>query len=245
MTTLCKDIPRTHFDGTTSVKRKDSAETALAAANRWLQEQANGWCDLGVCSVGKCNGVLSNVRVKVVSETADSCEIEFSADIACECPAVQPPPTPAQVQAAVASKLAILTHYNELIAIPVPEPELSAFRTMREGMKQWLLAEIATLTTTPAEADEFWKKVCDFAVAAGLGYIIEKIIGGVAGKALGPVVHILGDPTPIGGVDIETVDTLVVRNPPHCYKITWYRTRWSDELLWGPVRIKIERIPCD
>jgi len=83
--TLCKDLPKVNFVGTTSIKRK-AEEAAMAAAHRWLKEQANGWCEDGLCSNGKCEGVLSKVRIKVLSETADAAKIEFDVDIACECP---------------------------------------------------------------------------------------------------------------------------------------------------------------
>ncbi|MEP7029490.1 MAG: hypothetical protein ABI830_01000 [Pseudolabrys sp.] len=149
------------------------------------------------------------------------------------------------MQQAVLDKLAILTHFNELIATPVPEPELSAFKAIRESMKGWLLAEITALTATPLGASKVWKEILTGIAAAGLGYVIEKIVGGVFGKILGPIGHILADPSTISGVDTEIIDTLIVRNPPdNCYKITWYRTRWPVELMWGPVRMKVEQIPC-
>jgi hypothetical protein len=149
---------------------------------------------------------------------------------------------------AVRSKFILLTHYNELIAAPVPEPELSAFIQMREAIKQWLLGEISSLTTTPAAESEFWAKVRAFGIAVIVGTAIEKILEGlgakVAGKALGPLAHILLDPSEIGGVDVQVVDSLDVKKPPNCYRIIWFRTKYSDELIWGPIRIKIEKIPC-
>jgi hypothetical protein len=156
---------------------------------------------------------------------------------------IPPQTAPGGGQTAIEAKLRILTHFNELLAIPVPEPEFSVFRAVRDSIKPWLLAEIQTLTANPADAEEFWKRAGDFLVAVGIGVLIEKLIP-VVGKALGPIAHILADPTPIGGVDNQTIDTLDVLNPPRCYRITWYRTKWSDEMQWGSVRIKIERIPC-
>lgn len=249
MATLCKDLPKTRFEGTATIKKKDAKEPGMSAALRYLTEQADGWCKSGLCSNGKCQGVMSNTHVKLVSETANECTIEFGVDISCECPPVAeaPAPTPAplttpQPQQAVAEKLKVLAHYNELIAQPVPEPELSAFRQMREAMKQALKVEMAPLTATPEKEGEFWKELAKFIVIEGIGEILKKLLG----VPLGPLVHILGDPSPISGVETQEIDTLIIRKPPDsCYKITWYRTRWADELMWGPVRIKIEKIPCD
>lgn len=253
MATLCRDMPKTHFDGTTTIKKKDAKESGMSAALRYLTEQADGWCESGLCSNGKCRGVMSNTHVKLVSETANECTIEFSVDISCECPPVaeappptQPAPAPpltaAQQQQAVADKMKLLTHYNELIAQPVPEPELSAFRQMREALKQFLLVEINSLIATPQKQGEFWKELAKFIIIEGIGEILKKLLG----VPLGPLVHILGDPSQISGVETQEIDTLIVRKlPDSCYKITWYRTRWADELIWGPVRIKIEKIPCN
>src|SRR5262245_19348921 len=91
---LCRDMPKTQFSRTTSVKKKDASESGMGAALRWPSAQADGWCESGLCRNGKCQGALSNVHVKVVSDTADACGIEFSADIACECPPVAVVPTP-------------------------------------------------------------------------------------------------------------------------------------------------------
>lgn len=211
---------------------------------RYLTEQADGWCGVGLCSNGKCRGVMSNTHAKLVSETANECTIEFSVDISCECPPIaeapaptQPAPAPApltavQQQQAVADKLKLLTHYNELIAQPVPEPELSTFRQMREALKQFLKVEIASLTPTPEKESEFWKELAKFIVIEGISEILKKLLG----VSLGPLVHILGDPSQISGVEIQEIDSLIIRRlPDSCYKIIWYRTRWADELIWGPV----------
>lgn len=149
---------------------------------------------------------------------------------------------------AVEDKLKALCAINDLIAIPVPQPELSVFIGIRESIKAALLSEITALTTTPAATSQFWTELLQFATAVLAATIVEKAVekigGGLLGPVIGAIVHNLLDPTPIGGVDTETLDSLDVITPPTCYRITWYRTKYSDELIWGPVRIKIETIPC-
>lgn len=149
---------------------------------------------------------------------------------------------------AVEFKLKAIAHFNELIAIPVPEPEHSVFLSMRNVLKAFLLQEITSLTATPAEASDFWEKVGHFVgvlvFTTAIEKVAERIGAGLLGRILGPIIHIMADPTPIGGVDTQTLDTLDVITPPNCFRITWFRTRFSDELIWGPVRIRIERIEC-
>jgi hypothetical protein len=150
--------------------------------------------------------------------------------------------TTEQKQQAVAAKLSLLIHFNELIAMPVPEPELSAFRAIRENIKLWLLAEITELTPTAEDTESFWAEVAKFIVIEGLSALLEALFG----VPLAPLIHVIGDPTPISGVETQVIDSLIIRKlPDSCYKIIWYRTKWADELIWGPVRIKVEKVPCD
>ena len=86
MPTLCRDIGGTTFTGTISIKKTGPTESGMGAAMRWLQEQANGWCESGLCSNGKCQGTLSKTHIKLLSDTNNEVKIEFSADIACACP---------------------------------------------------------------------------------------------------------------------------------------------------------------
>jgi hypothetical protein len=89
-TTLCRDKPDVKFSGTAIIKKKEK-ESGMTAANRWLTEQADGWCESGLCSDGKCRGVLSNVVVQLLQDHDADCEIKFAADIACECkPTISP-----------------------------------------------------------------------------------------------------------------------------------------------------------
>src|ERR1700747_963988 len=100
-------------------------------------------------------------------------------------PTPTPAPAPSLETQAVMKKLEILTAFDELIAQPVPEPELSAFKLQRDSMKQALLLEMGTLIDTPAHAADFDSDISDFELAIIGGTLIEKLIGGSAGRGAG------------------------------------------------------------
>jgi hypothetical protein len=82
---LCKDMPGVNLSADPMRIEKKEGERGLNAFTRWLKEQANGWCESGVCSKGQCRGSFKNLQVRLISETNQSIEVAFSATIFCRC----------------------------------------------------------------------------------------------------------------------------------------------------------------
>lgn len=82
--TLCKDLPEVNYSGTVRIKKK-AGEKGLGAFNRWIRDQADGWCEAGLCSKGTCRGSLRNPQAELISETDEEVEVKFSTTIFCEC----------------------------------------------------------------------------------------------------------------------------------------------------------------
>lgn len=72
--------------------------------------------------------------------------------------------------------------------------------------------------------------------------------GSGAGWLLGPfvaaILDILMDPTPIGGVDKRELDSMVIEIEGRCYRVSFFQTKYSDELLWGDIRTEIVEVEC-
>jgi hypothetical protein len=77
-------------------------------------------------------------------------------------------------------------------------------------------------------------------LAEGTVEVVGKVLGGIVFA----VIDNLLNPTPISGVDKRVVDSQVVKIHGKCYRITWYQTKGSDELIWSDVRTEAEEIPC-
>lgn len=84
-TTLCRDIPGINVSSDSMRINKKKGEKGLEAFNRWSKGEADGWCEPGLCSSGKCRGQRSELRVKLLKETADHIEVEFTMKITCKC----------------------------------------------------------------------------------------------------------------------------------------------------------------
>ena len=83
--TLCKDISEVKFQSDKISIQKKERESGLGAFYRWLQEQADGWCEKGVCSTGVCRGFFKDIAVKLLAEAKDHIEVSFSVIIYCKC----------------------------------------------------------------------------------------------------------------------------------------------------------------
>lgn len=84
-TTLCRDIPPVNASSDNMRIDKEKGEKGLAAFNRWSKDQADAWCESGLCSSGKCRGQRSELSVRLIKETADYIEVQFTMKITCKC----------------------------------------------------------------------------------------------------------------------------------------------------------------
>jgi hypothetical protein len=104
---------------------------------------------------------------------------------------------------------------------------------------------------TPEEQerlDAFWKKGHDWLISKLLGAGVEKLLekagAKILGKALGPIVEILLDPSEIGGHAFDLVDSLITVIKGQCYLIIWYRTGWEDEIQRSEIKVVVLKIKC-
>jgi hypothetical protein len=83
--TLCKDIGDQVLSSSNQTIEKNTGEQGLAAFNRYIADQAAGWCDEGLCSTGTCKGHLRDTTVNLISETDDNIVVSYRVTIYCEC----------------------------------------------------------------------------------------------------------------------------------------------------------------
>ncbi len=93
MPTLCNDIPPIKFSSRRTRIAKQEGERGLAAFNRWLKGQADGWCAEGLCSSGPCESRWNGTRARLLKETDEYIEVRFSVTISCHCAAQEPTET--------------------------------------------------------------------------------------------------------------------------------------------------------
>jgi hypothetical protein len=90
--TLCRDLDEIKFSARRKQIAKQEGEKGLAAFNRWIMEQANGWCSVGLCAQGDCKGHLKGTQVRLLAETDEHVEVRFSTTIYCACDSVASAP---------------------------------------------------------------------------------------------------------------------------------------------------------
>lgn len=85
MPTLCNDIKDIEFTAKKKRINKKEGEKGLSAFHRWLKEQSDGWCSVGLCSSGKCESHWQDVSVKLLDETDEYVDVKFKVTISCRC----------------------------------------------------------------------------------------------------------------------------------------------------------------
>lgn len=83
--TLCRDIPGINVSSDRTRINKKKGEKGLEAFNRWSKDEADGWCESGLCANGKCRGQRSELDVKLLNETANYIEVQFTMKVTCKC----------------------------------------------------------------------------------------------------------------------------------------------------------------
>ena len=85
MPTLCRDIDEVQFTSDKARIQKQEGEKGLASFIRWLSDQADGWCSIGLCPSGTCKGHWKDTEVKLLEETDEYIDVQFSVKIFCRC----------------------------------------------------------------------------------------------------------------------------------------------------------------
>lgn len=84
--TECKDIGAITLSSSGKRIQKKSSESGTAPFTRWISEQADGYCEDGLClGGGTCDGGVRNQSASVINETNEYVDVSFSAEIFCEC----------------------------------------------------------------------------------------------------------------------------------------------------------------
>ncbi len=85
--TLCADISEQKYSARRKrINKKQGEASWLGTFNRWISDEANGYCENGLCSTGTCKGHLKDgVSVKLLNETDEYIEVKFKVTIYCKC----------------------------------------------------------------------------------------------------------------------------------------------------------------
>ncbi|MRX28175.1 hypothetical protein [Kangiella sp. HZ709] len=85
--TLCAEkTPQNYSSQKKRIDKKAGEKSWLGTFNRWIADEANGYCESGLCSTGTCKGHLKDaVSVKLLTETNDYIEVKFEVTIYCKC----------------------------------------------------------------------------------------------------------------------------------------------------------------
>lgn len=85
-TTLCKDIPAITGSFVETRIKKKKGESNFAAYKRFSQDEADGWCESGLCSSGKCRGQRETLEGPTFGNaTEDYVVVSFKMNITCKC----------------------------------------------------------------------------------------------------------------------------------------------------------------
>lgn len=157
----------------------------------------------------------------------------------------------AEIENTIASILSLTTALDAITDAATRQVYQSIIDTMRQALQRRIAALVAA-GEGPSARGVLARALAQIGVHVGKASGAQGGVGGgllggfakLAGAMISAVAIVLTSPSDIGGVDTKVVSEFILRVGETCYRLVFYKTKYTAELIWGPVRLRWEEVTC-